>query len=31
MRQYAAQTGMTYKTISNWRTHARNELGINQD
>lgn len=31
MRQYAAQTGMTYKTISNWRTNARNELGINQD
>jgi hypothetical protein len=31
MRQYASQTGFTYKTISNWRTNARNELGMRQD
>lgn len=26
IRQYAAETGFTYKTISNWRTNARLEL-----
>jgi hypothetical protein len=26
MQQWAAETGMTYKTISNWRTNAKNEL-----
>lgn len=31
MRQYAAETGFTYKTISNWRTNARNELDIRND
>ncbi len=31
MRQYASETGFTYKTISNWRSSARNELGMNQD
>lgn len=28
MRQYASQTGFTYKTISNWKNNARNELEI---
>jgi hypothetical protein len=27
MRQYAEETGFTYKTISNWRKYARIELG----
>ena len=31
MRQYASQTGFTYKTISNWRTNARNELGMSEN
>ena len=31
MRQYASETGFTYKTISNWRSNARDELGINSD
>lgn len=28
MRTYATETEYTYKTISNWRTNARKELGI---
>ena len=28
MRAYSAETGYTYKTISNWRTRARAELGL---
>jgi hypothetical protein len=28
MRSYAAETDYTYKTISNWRLRARQELGI---
>jgi hypothetical protein len=28
MRQYASSTGYTYKTISNWRMRARQELGL---
>jgi hypothetical protein len=31
MKVYASQTGFTYKTISNWRNNARNELGIRND
>lgn len=31
MRQYASQTGFTYKTISNWRSNARDELGMSKD
>lgn len=31
IRQYAAQTGFTYKTISNWRISARKELGMSED
>lgn len=31
MRQYALDTGFTYKTISNWRANARAELGMNQE
>jgi hypothetical protein len=26
MQQWASETGLTYKTISNWRTHAKNEI-----
>lgn len=29
IRQYAQETGFTYKTISNWRLHAREELNLN--
>jgi hypothetical protein len=28
IRKYASETGYTYKTISNWRSRARQELGI---
>lgn len=28
IRQYAQETGFTYKTISNWRLHAREELNL---
>jgi hypothetical protein len=31
IKTYAAQTGFTYKTISNWRTNARNELNLRND
>lgn len=31
MRQWSAETGFTYKTISNWRNNAREELGMNQE
>lgn len=31
MRTYSADTGFTYKTISNWRANARAELGMNQE
>lgn len=31
MRTYASQTGFTYKTISNWRQNARDELGMRED
>jgi hypothetical protein len=31
MRQYATETGFTYKTISNWKNSARNELGMSKD
>lgn len=31
MRSYSAQTGYTYKTISNWRSRAREELGMNEE
>lgn len=30
MRQYASDTGFTYKTISNWRSNAREELGLHE-
>lgn len=28
MKQWASETGFTYKTISNWRSNAREELGL---
>jgi len=31
MRQYSADTGYTYKTISNWRMRARLELGLDTE
>jgi len=31
MRQYSVETGYTYKTISNWRSRAREELGMSQE
>lgn len=31
MRQYSAETGFTYKTISNWRANARSELGMKEN
>lgn len=31
MRQYSSETGFTYKTISNWRNHAREELGRSKE
>jgi hypothetical protein len=31
MRAYSSQTGFTYKTISNWRSNARQELGIGNE
>lgn len=31
MRTYAAQTGFTYKTVSNYRLRARQELGLQID
>jgi hypothetical protein len=31
MKVYASKTGFTYKTISNWRNNARNELNLRND
>lgn len=31
MRTYASETDYTYKTISNWRSRARQELGIDSE
>jgi len=31
MKSYASDTGFTYKTISNWRSNCREELGIDSE